>query len=197
MNYLMLVDKFNPLPSDFAEKLCFYEVQGVLFENQAGRALEKMLDAAKKENINIKIISGYRSPDYQQLLWERSISLEMWGGLCYEDAVKKVGRTLALPGSSEHNTGLAADLGTEDADDCQEDFHRTAQGRWLGKNAARYGFILRYPRMKEQITGIDFEPWHYRYVGSEAAKMMFDSGLCLEEFLHFYSDRFIDISKNI
>lgn len=197
MNYLMLVDKFNPLTSDFAEKLCFYEVQGVLFENQAGRALEKMLDAAKKENIDIKIISGYRSPDYQQLLWERSISLEMWGGLCYEDAVKKVGRTLALPGSSEHNTGLAADLGTEDADDCQENFHRTAQGRWLGKNASRYGFILRYPRMKEQITGIDFEPWHYRYVGSEAAKMMFDSGLCLEEFLHFYSDRFIDISKNI
>ncbi len=194
MNYLMLVDKFNPLPFDFAEKLSFYEVQGTLFENQTGRALKKMLKAAKQESIDIKIISGYRSPDYQQLLWERSISLEMWGGLSYEDAVKKVGRTLALPGSSEHNTGLAADLGTENADDCQDNFHKTVQGRWLGKNSVYYGFILRYPRMKEQITGIDFEPWHYRYVGPEAAKLIYDSGLCLEEFLHFYSDRFIDIS---
>lgn len=191
MDYLMLADKFNTVSPEFADSLTFYEVQGVLLERQTGEQLNKLLTAAECDGVRIKVISGYRSPDYQQLLWERSISKEMWGGLCYEEAVAKVGRTLALPGSSEHNTGLAVDLGTEYADDVEENFHRTAQGRWLYKNAADFGFILRYPRLKEQITGIDFEPWHYRYVGPEAARLINSSGLCLEEFLHFYSDKYL------
>lgn len=191
MNYLILVDKFNNVPVEYADTLKFYEVQGKLFEEQAGKQLEKMLTAADSENIKIKVISGYRSPDYQQMLWERSISLEMWSGASYDEAIKKISRTLAYPGSSEHNTGLAVDLGTESADDVEDNFHRSAQGRWLSLNAEKFGFILRYPRMKEQITGIDFEPWHYRYVGREAAKIISSSGLCLEEFLHFYSDKYL------
>lgn len=191
MNYLILVDKFNNVPVEYADTLRFYEVQGKLFEEQAGKQLEKMLTAADSENIKIKVISGYRSPDYQQMLWERSISLEMWSGASYDEAIKKISRTLAYPGSSEHNTGLAVDLGTESADDVEDNFHRSAQGRWLSLNAEKFGFILRYPRMKEQITGIDFEPWHYRYVGREAAKIISSSGLCLEEFLHFYSDKYL------
>lgn len=191
MNYLILVDKFNNVPVEYADTLRFYEVQGKLFEEQAGKQLERMLTAADSENIKIKVISGYRSPDYQQMLWERSISLEMWSGASYDEAIKKISRTLAYPGSSEHNTGLAVDLGTESADDVEDNFHRSAQGRWLSLNAEKFGFILRYPRMKEQITGIDFEPWHYRYVGREAAKIISSSGLCLEEFLHFYSDKYL------
>ncbi|WP_294408143.1 M15 family metallopeptidase [uncultured Ruminococcus sp.] len=191
MNYLILVDKFNNVPVEYADTLKFYEVQGKLFEEQAGKQLERMLTAADSENIKIKVISGYRSPDYQQMLWERSISLEMWSGASYDEAIKKISRTLAYPGSSEHNTGLAVDLGTESADDVEDNFHRSAQGRWLSLNAEKFGFILRYPRMKEQITGIDFEPWHYRYVGREAAKIISSSGLCLEEFLHFYSDKYL------
>lgn len=195
MDYLILVDKFNTVPPDYADKTEFCQVQGILMEKQAGDQLKKMIDSALGQGISIKVISGYRSPDYQQLLWERSISCEMWGGLSYEEAVKKVGRTLALPGSSEHNTGLAADLGTESADDVEDNFHRTPQGRWLSRYAAEYGFILRYPRLKEQITGIDFEPWHYRYVGTEAAKIINGSGICFEEFLHFYSDKYISSMK--
>lgn len=191
MNYLILVDKFNNVPVEYADTLRFYEVQGKLFEEQAGKQLERMLTAADSENIKIKVISGYRSPDYQQMLWERSISLEMWSGASCDEAIKKISRTLAYPGSSEHNTGLAVDLGTESADDVEDNFHRSAQGRWLSLNAEKFGFILRYPRMKEQITGIDFEPWHYRYVGREAAKIISSSGLCLEEFLHFYSDKYL------
>lgn len=191
MNYLILVDKFNNVPVEYADTLRFYEVQGKLFEEQAGKQLERMLTAADSENIKIKVISGYRSPDYQQMLWERSISLEMWSGASYDEAIKKISRTLTYPGSSEHNTGLAVDLGTESADDVEDNFHRSAQGRWLSLNAEKFGFILRYPRMKEQITGIDFEPWHYRYVGGEAAKIISSSGLCLEEFLHFYSDKYL------
>lgn len=191
MDYLILVDKFNPIPDNFTKNIEFTTVQGKLFERQAGDRLGKMLDSAQKEGVNIKVISGYRSADYQQMLWEKSISLEMWEGLSYQQAVKKIQRTLALPGSSEHNTGLAVDLGTRNALDVQEDFHRTCQGKWLQRNAAEYGFILRYPRLKEQITGIDYEPWHYRYVGYEAAQIITESGICLEEFLHFYSEKYI------
>lgn len=190
MDYLILVNKFEPLSDDHADKISFVEVGGKLFEKQAGEYLRKMLECALSEGVKIKVISGYRSADYQQLLWEQSINNEMRMGLDYREAVKKVGRTLALPNSSEHGTGLAVDLGTEHADDVEEDFHRTAQGKWLAKNAAKFGFILRYPKLKEHITGIDYEPWHYRYVGCEAAKLISDGGICLEEFLHFYSDKF-------
>ena len=143
------------------------------------------------DGIKLKIISAYRSFEYQQMLWEREVSHEMWGGLSYEKAVEKVGRTLALPGSSEHNTGLAVDLGREGDNDVSEDFYKTPESRWLCANAADFGFILRYPRLKEQMTGIDFEPWHYRYVGVEAARIIAAGGLCLEEFLHFYSEKYI------
>lgn len=190
MDYLILVNRFEPLCENYAEKIQFIEVGGKLFEKQAGEYLRKMLDSAQSEGVNIKVISGYRSADYQQLLWEQSINNEMRMGLDYREAVKKVGATLALPNSSEHGTGLAADLGTENADDVEEDFHRTAQGKWLVNNAAKFGFILRYPKLKEHITGIDYEPWHYRYVGCEAAKLISEGGICLEEFLHFYSDKF-------
>ncbi len=190
MDYLMLVDKFDPIPPDLTDKLKLCEVQGKLFESQTAAALKAMLDAAAADGVMIKVISGYRSTDYQHMLWEKGISLEMSKGLSYEQAVKEVGRTLALPGSSEHNTGLAADLGTEHAEDCENDLNRTAQGKWLCSNAHKYGFILRYPRMKEHITGIDYEPWHYRYVGREAAEIIYKSGICLEEFLHFYSDSY-------
>lgn len=191
MDYLMLIDKFNPVPAKVTENLELISIRGYLMESQAGKQLEKMLTAAENDDIKINIISAFRSNDYQQMLWEREISLEMWGGLCYAAAVDKVAKTLALPGSSEHNTGLAVDLGTECADDVEEDFHQSKQARWLSHRSADFGFILRYPRLKEHITGISYEPWHYRYVGAEAAQMITQSGICLEEFLHFYSEKYI------
>ena len=166
MDYLMLVDKFNPIDMGFYDRVELTEVNGKFMESQAGNRLRLLLKKAEADGIKLKIISAYRSFEYQQMLWEREVSHEMWGGLSYEKAVEKVGRTLALPGSSEHNTGLCA-------------------------NAADFGFILRYPRLKEQMTGIDFEPWHYRYVGVEAARIIAAGGLCLEEFLHFYSEKYI------
>lgn len=191
MDYLMLVDKFNPVDSKLANTLELTEVQGKLVEAQAGRQLRMLLKEAAEAGINLRIISAYRSFEYQQMLWEREVSHEMWGGLDYENAVAKVARTLALPGSSEHNTGLAVDIGRAEDNDVSDDFYRTTESRWLCANAAKYGFILRYPRMKEHITGIDFEPWHYRYVGTEAAELITKSGVCLEEFLHFYSEKYI------
>lgn len=190
MNYLILVNRFEPLPAGLADVLTLREVCGKLLETQAADHLEKMLAAAETDGVKIKVISGYRSEDYQQMLWEKEISKEMGCGLDYNSAVVRVGRTLALPGYSEHGTGLAADLGTWGAEDVEPNFYRTSAGKWLCCHAAEYGFILRYPRMKEHITGIDYEPWHYRYVGTEAAALIKESGICLEEFLHFYSDKY-------
>ena len=170
MDYLMLVDKFNPIDMGFYDRVELTEVNGKFMESQAGNRLRLLL---------------------KKMLWEREVSHEMWGGLSYEKAVEKVGRTLALPGSSEHNTGLAVDLGREGDNDVSDDFYKTPESRWLCANAADFGFILRYPRLKEQMTGIDFEPWHYRYVGVEAARIIAAGGLCLEEFLHFYSEKYI------
>lgn len=190
MNYLILVNKFEPLPAGFTDEIKLKEVRGRLFESQTAECLEMMLYAASSDGIDIGVLSGYRSEDYQQMLWEREISREMGKGLSYNEATSLVSRTLALPGCSEHSTGLAADLCTPSADDTEVFFYKTEQGKWLCRHAHEYGFILRYPRMKEHLTGIDYEPWHYRYVGQEAARLITESGICLEEFLHFYSDKY-------
>lgn len=190
MDHLILVNKFEPLPAGYDEGLILKEAGGKLFEEETALHLNEMLSAAAADGITIKVISGYRTEDHQQMLWEKEISAEMGRGADYAAAVAKVGQTLALPGCSEHNTGLAADLGTEYAEDVEPDLYRTAAGKWLNIHAAEHGFILRYPRMKEHITGISYEPWHYRYVGREAAVVISSGGICLEEYLHFYSDRY-------
>ena len=191
MDYLILVDKFNPVPKDFTKNIEFSEVGGQLFEKQTADQLRLLMESAENDGIPLQVISGYRTEEYQQMLWERSVSSLMWSGNSYEKAVEETAKTLALPNSSEHNTGLAADFGCEGDDDVKDDFFRTGQSKWLCKNAARYGFILRYPRLKEHITGISYEPWHYRYVGTETAEIISKSGICLEEFLHFYSEKYI------
>ncbi|MBQ8965284.1 M15 family metallopeptidase [Ruminococcus sp.] len=190
MDYLILVNNLEPLPAGYSDGLTLREVRGKLFESVTATHLEKLLTAAENEGIYLSVISGYRSEDYQQMLWEKEISAEMGRGLSYKEAAAKVGKTLALPGCSEHSTGLAADFGVRGSDDIDPRFNRTAEGRWLCRNCAEFGFILRYPPMKEHITGIDHEPWHFRYVGHEAAELMTRSGICLEEFLHFYSDKY-------
>lgn len=195
MDYLILVNRFEPIPEGFKEKLCLSTFRGKLFEKQTLNALRDMLNDAQKSGQYIEVISGYRTGDYQQMLWEREISKLMKSGLDYESAVELTGRTLALPGCSEHETGLAADFAAKGEDDVDESFARSSQSIWLEKNAHRYGFILRYPRLKEHITGIDFEPWHYRYVGAESAAIIRQNGICLEEFLDFYQDKYLDSTK--
>ena len=104
-------------------------------------------------------------------------------GLSYEEAYRQAGTVVAYPGTSEHNLGLAADIVAKDyqlLDDKQAD---TPEAKWLKENCWRYGFILRYPTDKTGETGIIFEPWHYRYVGKEAAREIMEQGICLEEYL--------------
>ena len=131
-------------------------------------AFNKMKDAAKEDGVTLTIISGYRSYSYQKGL--------------YDGYVKTYGKAStdtfsARPGHSEHQTGLAADLNRID-----ENFGNTKEGKWLDENASKYGFILRYPKGKQDITGYKYEPWHFRYIGSEAVNLYNGEWTTLEEY---------------
>ena len=105
-------------------------------------------------------------------------------GYSEENARTEAGKVVAVPGTSEHQLGLAVDIVDIENQILDEDQEKTAVQKWLMKNSWRYGFILRYPNDKSNITGIIYEPWHYRYVGKEAAKEIYDLDVCLEEYLH-------------
>ncbi len=133
-------------------------------------AFDKMKAAAKKEGINLNIISGYRSYTKQQSTYNRYVN---------RDGKKEADRYSARPGHSEHQTGLAFDVNS-----LEQSFGNTKTGKWLSENCYKYGFILRYPKGKENITGYMYEPWHFRYIGNEA-KELYNNGnwITLEEYL--------------
>lgn len=144
---------------------------------------KKMLDDAKKEGIDLLVCSGYRSIEKQQNLFDNSINGYVAQGYSKEDAIKYTKAYYAVPGTSEHHTGLAMDIVTPSYQTLDAKYDQTDAAKWLLNNAYKYGFILRYPKDKEDITKIAYEPWHYRYVGEEHAKIMKEKNLCFEEYL--------------
>ena len=159
MDGILIVNKTYPLPQNYNP--------GVNPEAKA--ALDKMFAAAKAEqNLKMWVCSGFRSYTVQKNLYNSYVR---------RDGAKAADRYSARPGYSAHQTGLAFDINYADYR-----FKNTAEAKWLAANAYKYGFILRYPEGKESITGYMYEPWHYRYVGVESAKKIFDSGLTLEEY---------------
>lgn len=156
---ILVVNKTYALPADYAP--------GVNAEAQA--AFDEMQADAAAEGLNIYISSGFRSYDYQAGLYQRYVD---------KDGKEEADRYSARPGHSEHQTGLAFDLNSID-----ESFANTKEGKWVLRNCYKYGFIIRYPADKEDITGYKWEPWHIRYLGKETAQSVYDSGLCLEEYL--------------
>lgn len=147
-------------------------------ESKATRAsFNKMLADAKKKNISFQVISGFRSYDYQKNLYNRYVK-------AYGEA--EASRFSAKAGHSEHQTGFTFDIGgPNQAHWLKESFDKTAEGKWLAANAHRYGFIMRYPKGKEFVTGYMYEPWHFRYVGAERATKIYKSGKTLEEYYRF------------
>lgn len=111
---------------------------------------------------------------------DRAVQRRMADGMTYENAYEDARITIQAPGYSEHHTGLAVDF-----NDVEDDFRETEAYTWLQEHAAEYGFVERYPKGKESITGIDYEPWHYRYVGKEHAQRMNELNMCLEEYVAF------------
>lgn len=136
-------------------------------------AWNAMVAAAKKDGISLWIISGYRSYDTQEAIYNRYVN---------DNGQADADTYSARPGHSEHQTGLAFDI-----NQISYSFGETAAGQWVAENAAQYGFIIRYPQSKQHITGYIYEPWHLRYLGTELAMDVYESGLCLEEYLNIDS----------
>ena len=136
-------------------------------------AWNAMVAAAKKDGISLWIISGYRSYDTQEAIYNRYVN---------DNGQAEADTYSARPGHSEHQTGLAFDI-----NEISYSFGETAAGKWVAENAAQYGFIIRYPQSKQHITGYIYEPWHLRYLGTELAMDVYESGLCLEEYLNIDS----------
>ncbi len=187
--YLKLANDWNTLPADYDNSFEAVEygsgLTGKLFDSRAVEALREMLAAGNAENPALKLqpVSCYRSVALQKSLYERQVTAQMGKGMSREQAEIVAATIVKKPGQSEHNTGLAADLGGSGDYSLEQSFENTAAFKWLYENCADYGFILRFPKGKEAITGVIYEPWHYRYVGKEAAREIMDSGICLEEYL--------------
>lgn len=180
---LLLINKDNPLPECY--KPVLKEVgDGYFLEASAACAMRKMLCAALSCGIHLRVFSAYRSISYQKGLFNEDVDRYMLTGMSFEEAYKKTALSVAIPGYSEHNAGLAADISTQDwKGEINESFENTPEFEWLDKNAHCFGFILRYPKNKTAITGITYEPWHYRYVGAAHAKNIKRMGITLEEYL--------------
>ena len=166
---LILVNPWNAIPEDYTVETAETE-GGYLVDSRVKEALEEMLSACREAGYNPLIISAFRTRETQQYL--------------YDNTANK--NDTAVPGHSEHECGLAVDIlesGYGGDWDNAEKTAATETQKWLTNHCAEYGFILRYPNDKEDITGIVYESWHYRYVGKEHAKEIMEKGVCLEEYL--------------
>lgn len=177
----VLINRYNHLSQEYKpDDLTVPNIKFVFKEDlpknkmrkEAAEAIEKMFSDAKSKGIVLYGVSGYRSYETQDAL--------------YKERVKSVGKKeaekyVARPGESEHQSGLAMDVGTKNYLH-NENIGNTKEGKWLKDNAYKYGFIIRYPKEKEYITGVNYEPWHIRYVGCDMAKAIESKGITLEEY---------------
>lgn len=185
---LVLINKQNSIPKDYEVKLGnINTIKGVMqCDERIIDELLLMIRDAKQDDVVLAICSPYRDQAYQEMLFNRKINNYMGRGMSYVEAYKLAGQAVTIPGASEHQIGLALDIVTDSYQSLNEGFGNTKAGKWLAENSYQYGFILRYPKGKEDITGIEFEPWHFRYVGVEAATVIKEKEICLEEFWEDY-----------
>ncbi|MFI3201856.1 MAG: M15 family metallopeptidase [Eubacteriales bacterium] len=180
---LILINKQHPVPVGYEVKLATIK-DSMKCDVRILPHLLDMLQAAKEEsNINLIVCSPYRDYERQAYLFEQKMLSFIKEDFSYFEAYQLSSQTVTVPGASEHQIGIAVDFITSDYMSLDTGFADTVGGEWLAKNAHRFGFILRYPLGKEYITGIQFEPWHYRYVGKTAATMMYEQDITLEEFI--------------
>ena len=181
---LWLVNHENPLDAQFSPQNLVTH-QGVRLRAQAHTAYNRMLTAMKAEMgaHDLQLISAYRPYDYQRSLFEKRVGELAAQGHSPAEADEIATKSLQRPGASEHQTGLALDVTV--TGHLTQDFAATAAGQWLAVNSHRFGFIIRYPRHKTEITQIVYEPWHMRYVGIPHAHIIWENGLTLEEYAQF------------
>ena len=179
---LLLVNPWNPLPEDYTISLTELK-NGLSVDSRCYPDLQDMMDACRAAGLSPVICSAYRTQEYQEKLFQNKVSRLMAQGYSETDATAEAGKSVAVPGTSEHQLGLALDIVDINNQHLDESQESTAVQKWLMEHCWEYGFILRYPNDKSEITGIIYEPWHYRYVGREDAEQIHTLGVCLEEYL--------------
>ncbi len=177
---LVLINKQHSIPDDYSFTLGTI-VGNLKCDERILDDLSDMLQAAKDEGLTLKVRSPYRPPERQVYLFNDKVNKYMNRGMSYMEAYQLSSRTVTMPGNSEHEIGLALDITCDTFADLEQGFGDTDAGKWMAENSCRFGFIVRYPKGKEYVTGIDYEPWHFRYVGVEAATEITAQGITLEE----------------
>jgi len=169
------------LDSVFGDEVMLVNPEGSIQKDAAAAAREMFLDAREEGIGKYKLTGAYRSVQYQDQLFADKLAEDpAYGSNPYQHPVK------VMPGNcTEHATGLALDILAVSYEKSNDDYAKTEEGKWLLEHAHEYGFILRYPKDKEHITGVIYEPWHYRYVGKQAAEEIYEQNVCLEEYLDF------------
>ena len=177
---LRLASVAHPLPEGFVQpSVTSIDSQGREIDSRIVGAYNSLVNAAKADGINLYPISAFRPHSTQVSLFNARVERARNEG--YSDPVAEAARHVAKPGTSEHELGLAIDFNSVD----EENFKNTAEAKWLAAHCAEYGFVIRYPEDKESVTGIIYEPWHVRYVGTENAKRMTELNMCLEEYVDY------------
>lgn len=181
-NKLMLINKYNYVNKDFkVDNLVLvkeFAINNMYLEEECMNSFIKMAKEAYYEGFNIRAISTYRTYEYQENLYNNYVKI---------DGIQKADTYSARPGFSEHHTGLAVDV--DNINTNFNNFENTKEFTWLSKNSYKYGFILRYPKDKENITGYIYEPWHYRYIGSEIATYIYKNNITFDEYYYEFLDK--------
>lgn len=185
---LMLVNQTHLLPDDYSFE--HTTIEGYYtFDSRAAEALIQMLNDGRAAGHSLRIVSTYRTVERSEYLYTNKIAEYQSIGYSAADAAIEAARWIAPPRTSEHNAGLAIDVVSTDYDqvygDLMHEFENFPSFTWLSEHCAEYGFVLRYPKDKQKITGITYEPWHYRYVGVEHARKMQELNMCLEEYVEW------------
>lgn len=180
--YMQLVNRQNVLTSDFKVdvKNCS---DGIPVDARVVDALNQMIKDGNATGLKLVVTGGYRTYERQKTNYESQVRQQVAAGKSQADAEAAAAIITAPPGASEHNTGLSVDIMSQSFKKYEAAYEETAEAKWLLENAANYGFILRYAKTTQNITGFEYEPWHYRYVGVDQAKKIKASGLTLEEYL--------------
>lgn len=190
-NFNQLINKDNPIDKSYKPEETTIVSNNILAHSEVAKYYTEMKKAAQSDNINLLVISGYRSYDYQNTILQRSINSKIAAGMTSQKAKIEATKYITPPGTSEHQSGLALDIVTPSYTSLDAGFADTNAAKWLKENSWKYGFILRYPKDMESVTGILFEPWHFRYIGKELAKLYNDENiknddLTYEEFYKKY-----------
>ena len=173
---LVVVNRWNELPEDYDIELMELS-NGQKIDERIYPYLQEMFDAARAEGIYPIVREGYRTEEEQQAIFDEKVQAYINEGYSRSRAERTAKEWVALPGTSEHQLGIAVDINADKSKCSNDEVYE-----WLAENAHEYGFILRYPQGKTEITETSYEPWHYRYVGEAVALEIYERGICLEEY---------------